>query len=177
MKPGRYKSVRSMRPIERAHGRVALATEGTEVFKTIDLTLEGQAAYILAVKFEWLIVGALADANDDIYDIKGLLTMDEDFNPADLDSNFSAYMDSEQVITNFSHNFQNVITTSGQTVLPGKSEMQIMPAEGILVPESVRLAGVIADGGSTASVLECSIWYKRIENPTAEMKDYFYRRR
>lgn len=176
MRPGRYKGVRTPRPIEVAHGRASLDTEGTEAYDTIDLVLEGQAALILAV--HWMLNhAALADANDDLYDWRALLTMDEDFNVTGLETNWSTHLDDEQVFDVFQFNFQNVITTSGQTILPGKSEWHEMPGEGLLVPESVRLAAIIADGGSVGVPIDVMVYYKRIEKPTPEMKDYFYRRR
>jgi len=177
MRAGKYKNVRSPRPMEIAHGQVVLATESTEVFDNIDLVLEGQAALIKHIQWSINADAALADADNDIYDWLGILTMNESFNPADLNSNINTYLDDEQTLSYFTHSMQNVITTSGQAIIPtGKTEWQHFP-EGLLVPETIRLAGVIVDGGSIQVTMDTMIYYERIENPTQAMKDYFYRRR
>ena len=177
MRAGKYKTVRSPRPMEIAHGQCVLAAESTEVFDNIDLALEGQAALIKHLQWTIGADAALADANDDIYDWLGILTMDEGFSPADLNSNVDTYLNDEDTVAWFSHSMQNVITTSGQAIIPtGKTEWQHFP-EGLLVPETVRMAGVIIDGGSVQVTLDLMVYYERIENPTPAMKDYFYRRR
>jgi len=178
MKPGKYRNVSSPRPIEIAHGRLTFATENLEVFDNIDLTLEGQAALIQ--KIIWTHTGdtVLADANDDLYLWQAILSMNESFSNSTFNTDMNAILDDENTIDYFSQSFQNVITTSGQTILPvGKTEMHDFSPDGILVPETIRLAGVVIDGGSVQSVLDVMVYYKRIEKPTQAMKDYFYRRR
>lgn len=178
MKKGRSKSIRSSRPVEIAHGRTSCTTESTEQFAKIDLALEGQMALIMALQWVWVVVTPSADADNDVYDYIGILSMDENFKD-NFSTDIPATLDDEETIAYFRHSFQNVITTSGQTVLPhGKTEWQhFEDMGGILVPETLGMGQVINDGGSVTHSLDIMVYYKRIEKPTPQQLDYLYRRR
>lgn len=176
--PGKYKSIRGMRPVEIEHIRLTPATEGTEVFGDADLVLEGQAAIIQAVQWIWSALNPVADANDDIYDYIGVLSMDENFDD-NISGDISNILDDEDTICTVRHTRQNTITTSGQTIIDNSfTEWQHFEAfGGILVPETVRAGAVIADGGSITAAVDIMIYYKRITNPSPAEVEFLYRRR
>lgn len=175
---GKYKSIRGTRPVEIEHIRLQPATEGTEVFGSADLVLEGQAAVVQAVQWIWAALNPVADANDDIYDYMGILSMDENFDD-NISVDFGTILDDEDTVCAVRHTRQNVITTSGQTIIDNSFvEWQHFEAfGGILVPETLRAGVVIADGGSVQAAVDIVIYYKRIANPSPAEVEFLYRRR
>ena len=177
MRSGKYKGIGTARPIEIAHGRCTIASENVEVYDNIDLTLEGQAAWIHAIHWNILQDTVFADANDDLYELFALLSMNESLSNSTFNTDQNALLDDENTLDFFTQSFQNVLTTSGQTIIPwGKSEWHQFPMP-LLAPETIRMGVALIDGGNIQSQIDCMVYYQRIEKPTQAMKDYFYRRR
>lgn len=179
---GRYKGIRSNMPVEWQVGQVTTSSVDAETNDDIDLVLEGQAAQIMMIDWEYVANGAEDPADTAIRDIIAALSMDRNY-AEDLDGNYGSTMfDDEELVDHF--RVKNNVNDAGTAA--NRYEINQVYREqhyfdgfgGIIVPERVRLRAIVDQEYTNINhVITCKVFYFRIEKPDQRVKDFLFRRR